>query len=75
MRDECDKCGADLHCCRCCRFFDPGSYNQCKEPSAELVREKDRRNLCDYFFPATAKSTEDPAAALKRAAEALFKKT
>lgn len=49
--DECPHCKADLHCCRNCRFFDPGKNNQCSEPTAEYVRDKTRANFCDYFEP------------------------
>lgn len=48
-RDTCPFCGSDLHVCRNCRFYDPGSYNDCREPQAERVVEKDRSNFCDYF--------------------------
>ncbi len=48
-RDTCPSCGSDLHVCLNCRFYDPGSYNDCREPQAERVVEKDRSNFCDYF--------------------------
>ena len=38
-----------MHCCKNCRFFDPGKNNQCSEPQAEYVRDKVRDNFCDYF--------------------------
>jgi hypothetical protein len=50
-KDECPHCDADVHCCKNCRHFDPGKNNQCNEPQAELVREKDRANFCDFFEP------------------------
>ena len=46
---ECSECGADLHCCRNCRFFDTGVANQCREPNAEYVSDKAGANFCDYF--------------------------
>lgn len=52
-REECGGCGADLHCCKGCRFFDPGRNNQCAEPQAELVTDKEAANFCDYFEPRT----------------------
>ena len=52
--DTCMQCRADLHCCRNCRFFDPGKNNQCSETQAEWVAEKDRANFCDYFEARTA---------------------
>lgn len=49
-RDECcDKCDADVRVCLNCIHYDPGVYNECHEPQAERVVEKDRRNFCDYF--------------------------
>jgi hypothetical protein len=53
-RDSCESCGSDLHCCRNCRFFDPGKSKQCAEPQAELVSDKEKSNFCDYFEPRTA---------------------
>ena len=50
---RCERCGSDLRCCNNCRFHDLSSYNDCAEPSAERVLEKDRANFCDYFSPAT----------------------
>ncbi len=48
-KDVCPHCGRDLHCCLQCRFHDTGFHNQCREPKAEMVRDRDRANLCDYF--------------------------
>lgn len=76
FRDDCSKCGEDCHVCKNCEFYDPTSYNECREPSAEVVREKDRANYCEYFVAnghskgGAGKSKDD----LMSAAEALFKK-
>ena len=48
-RDECLKCGGDLRCCLQCIFHDRAYANQCREPQAETVVEKDRSNFCGYF--------------------------
>lgn len=48
-QDSCPNCGADLRCCRNCRFYDPGSYNSCREPRAERVVDKERANFCEWF--------------------------
>ena len=45
----CSKCKSDLRCCFNCKFFDKQSYNECKEPQADRVVDKDRSNFCDYF--------------------------
>ncbi len=74
-RDECPQCRADVHVCKNCEFYDPKSYNECREPQADVVKEKDRANFCDYFSPRQGSgSGVDKAAALRAAAEALFKK-
>lgn len=74
-KDECSQCGADLHCCKCCVQHDPKVYNECKEPQADVVKERDRANFCDYFEPSTAGGKSGPTKAdLLAAAEALFKK-
>lgn len=52
-RDECTRCGADLHSCRNCRFYDTSKNNQCAESQAEWVRDKEAANYCDYFQPST----------------------
>lgn len=48
-RDECPFCGADIRVCLNCRFYDAAAYNECREPSAERVIEKEKANFCDYF--------------------------
>jgi len=74
-REECPHCRSDVHVCKNCQFYDPKAYNECREPSADVVREKDRANFCDYFTPRSgAGEVVDKAAALRAAAEALFKK-
>ncbi|VAW37707.1 hypothetical protein MNBD_DELTA02-25 [hydrothermal vent metagenome] len=47
--DSCRFCTADLRACLNCRFRDDSSYNECREPQAERVKEKDRSNYCEYF--------------------------
>ena len=48
-RDACPSCGADLRCCLNCLFYDRAVSKQCRETLAELVREKEKANFCDYF--------------------------
>jgi hypothetical protein len=73
-REECPHCRSDLHVCKNCEFYDPKSYNECREPSAEVVKEKDRSNFCDYFQPGQGVAKKDSRAELLKAAESLFKK-
>ncbi len=55
---ECPHCAAYLRCCRGCQFYDPNAHNQCREPQAELVSDKEVANTCDYF-----RLAEEPSAA------------
>lgn len=72
--DNCRFCDADLKSCLNCTFFDPSSYNECRETQAERVTTKDRSNYCDYFEFAESGTTgitashdkaEDPLDKLK----------
>ena len=66
--ESCPKCGSDLKVCLNCKFYDSGAYNQCREPSAERVVEKDRANFCEFFELSNAPGMapdEDPLASLK----------
>ena len=73
-RDECSKCMADLHACKNCRFYDPSAYNECKETSADVVREKEESNFCDYFEPGSGSFEKSNKDDLLAQAEALFGK-
>lgn len=74
-RDVCPSCEAELRACRHCRHFDPGVAKECKEPFAEVPRDKDSANFCEFFQigegrdGGRAKKDE-----LLSAAELLFKK-
>jgi DNA-directed RNA polymerase subunit RPC12/RpoP len=48
-RDACPGCGADIHVCRNCVHHDRTAYNECREPQADRVLEKDRSNFCELF--------------------------
>ena len=45
----CALCGADLHSCRGCAFYAPGSHFDCHETVDELVADKERANFCEHF--------------------------
>ena len=47
--EECPNCRRDVRCCYNCMHYDKNSYNECHEPQADRVVEKDRSNFCDYF--------------------------
>ena len=69
FRAECDRCAADLHVCLNCVHHDPGAYNECREPSAERVRDRDRANRCEYFRFRTTGGAGDGADAERRRAQ------
>ena len=72
--DTCPKCRQALHCCLQCKFYAPGAYNQCSEPMAERVIDKEKANLCGYFvFQGKTEKLNEQAQAKKKLEE-LFKK-
>jgi len=76
-QDTCPHCNRDLRCCKQCKFYDPGAYNECKEVSAERILEKERANFCDFFILKGSKEGSgsfNRAKEAKTALEALFKK-
>jgi hypothetical protein len=76
VRDTCPGCTAFLHCCRSCALYAPGLHNDCREPAAERVVDKEAGNFCDHFRPAAARAATagDPSAAARARLEALFRK-
>jgi len=76
-KDECPFCRAELLCCLNCRFHDPAASKQCREPAAELVRDKDRANYCDYFIFAESRTAGAQGGEIENSRKAfddLFKK-
>ena len=73
-RDECEKCMADLHACKNCRFYDSTAYNECKETSADVVKEKEESNFCDFFEVGVGLYQKSEKDELLAQAEALFGK-
>ncbi len=76
FRDECERCGSDLHCCRNCAHHDPTAYNECRESQAERVDDRERANRCDWFRPGGARGggLAEERAQARSALEGLFKK-
>jgi hypothetical protein len=73
--DSCLKCGRDTRVCKGCIFYDKASNNECREPQADRVVDKEKANFCDYFKPNAGGGNLAPARdTMKAAAEALFKK-
>ena len=77
---RCPKCGFELHSCKQCMYFDPGSRFECMQPIKERVAKKDARNECtSYEMRVTReKETSTPASLrpsdARAAFENLFKK-
>lgn len=74
--DTCPKCRRDTRACKGCAHYERGSNNDCREPSAERVLDKERSNFCDYFRPRSGSPGQEAPArdALRSAADALFRK-
>ncbi|HET7433429.1 MAG TPA: hypothetical protein VFN10_01815 [Thermoanaerobaculia bacterium] len=80
-QDACMKCGADLHTCGNCRFFDTTTLWECRENIPVRVSGKHAKNECTFFQPKIVKDlsadkgkqpqTPDDA---RKAFDALFKK-
>jgi len=75
FRDTCARCGRDLHACRNCAHHDPSAYNECREPQAERVGDRERANRCDYFSPGARAGggAGDERARARSGLDALFK--
>jgi len=74
----CERCGADLRCCRNCRHWDARYNNECRETQADPVTDKARRNFCEYFewspAPFAGAPAKDRAAEARAKLDTLFKK-
>lgn len=72
--DDCPHCGADMHACKMCIHYDVGAYNECREPMAERIVEKEKANYCDFFKLGAGGNQGQDNDELLDAAAALFKK-
>lgn len=73
---RCPGCNKPTRVCRNCRHFAPGRPNDCVEPLAEPVLEKQRANFCEFFEPAHPNNASRPQPSpedLLKAAHDLFK--
>ena len=74
--NSCLGCGKATRVCRNCRRYAHGRPNDCEEPMAERVTDKQRANFCDWFDPSpepVAEEAKGSASDLLEAAESLFK--
>jgi len=49
LDSQCSNCGADLHSCKHCVHFDPGSRFECNQDIPKRIHPKDVRADCDLF--------------------------
>jgi hypothetical protein len=74
-RDTCLQCGADLHCCLNCSFYEPTCHNQCREPQAERQVDRAVGNFCEYFqFRSGRRPVTEPQPGARARLDALFAK-
>jgi hypothetical protein len=51
FKGKCPKCGAALHCCKQCSYFEPSTRFQCLKPVPVRIVAKDQANECTLFKP------------------------
>jgi hypothetical protein len=79
LTSTCSSCGADLHSCKHCVHFDPGSRFECTQPITARIHPKDKRAECEYFEIRTTvekdvSSSQSRPTDARAAFEDLFKK-
>ncbi len=84
FNDQCKKCGAYLHSCKNCRYFDPGARFECQKPIEARVAKKSDGNMCMQFSMKVSvekqqpqelkKTVKEQISPGKLAFDALFKK-
>jgi hypothetical protein len=79
--DTCIKCGADLHTCGNCRFFDTTTLWECRENIPARISPKHAKNTCAFYQPKIVRDlAADKAGKLlapddaRKAFDALFNK-
>ena len=74
VRDTCARCHAYLHSCRHCDFYEPGMSRDCREPTADLVSDKEAGNFCDSFHwdPKRPPAKRESSAGSRAKLDALF---
>lgn len=72
-RDTCESCGADLHCCLNCTFYDEAA-DACRENIRNWVRYRESSNFCPHFtFKDSEGSRVEEVQDAKSRLDALFK--
>jgi hypothetical protein len=73
-QEACPKCLRDLHVCKMCMYYDVKSYNECREPSADRIVDKEKFNYCDFFKLSDQNQMNNTKDDIMAKANALFKK-
>ena len=74
--NTCPGCGKSTRSCRNCRWYAPGRPNDCREPMAERILDKEKANYCELFQPNPEAGDQAKGGAadnLRQAADDLFK--
>ena len=59
-QETCLKCGADMHCCMNCKFYDPSRGDDCALNNTDPPRDKVRWNDCEEFVLKESSGINDP---------------
>ena len=71
--EECPKCYSNIRSCRMCHFYDTTAYNECREPTADRILEKEKSNFCDHYRLGDGDTYKDEKNDLLSKANSLFK--
>jgi hypothetical protein len=71
--EECPKCFSNIRCCKMCGFFDTKAYNECREPTADRIVEKEKANFCDHYKLGAGGTRTDQKDEMLAKANSLFK--
>ena len=77
-QSTCSRCGADLHTCAQCAYFDSSAAFECQKPVPARISPKDARNTCPLYEPRTTveretKSSSSGTPSARKAFDDLFK--
>lgn len=61
VKETCEGCGAYLHCCLNCKFYDEHAHNKCYIPTTDWVGDRAGCNFCDEFTFADAEARAEDA--------------
>jgi len=66
-------CGACLHACKGCRYYQIGLPNDCKILNTETVRDREGNNFCEEFAPLQYPQHKESIQESKQKFEDLFR--